>query len=124
MKELYRFKQFITEDTIKENEESKSKYYRLGFHFGPNRTLKINSEMPEVKDILNTADVLYNQGIALKDLESGPTVEFTMGYIDSIRSRGSKYNGVLDVIKTLLWVRKQGIPQYNDEYWADREELE
>ena len=110
------FKKYLAEGTLLKEEQSI--YYKLGFQFGPNRRLKINPEMPEVKNILNMADTLYNNGIAIKDLESGPAVEFAKGYIDSMGSRDSIYDGVQDVIRILLYIKERGLPNYS-EFFGD-----
>jgi len=114
--ENFDFKKYLDEGTLLKEEQSI--YYKLGFQFGPNRRLKINPEMPEVKNILNMADTLYNNGIAIKDLESGPAAEFAKGYIDSIGSRDSRYDGVQDVIRILLYIKERGLPNYS-EFFGD-----
>jgi hypothetical protein len=96
--------------SIKEEQEP-STYYKLGYQFGPNRRSKIDPETVEVKNILNMADTLYNKGIALKDLESGPAVEFTKGLIASAGSSSMKYSGVADIIRALNYIREKGIPK-------------
>jgi hypothetical protein len=114
-------KKYLSEGKLHEEQEQ-SIYYKLGYQFGPNRRLKINPEMPEVKNILNMADTLYNNGVAIKDLESGPALEFTKGVIDSMRSSSSRYNGVQDIIRILLYIREKGLPEYS-EYWDNKEYL-
>jgi hypothetical protein len=120
--ENFNFKNYLTEGKLLKEEQDKSMYYKLGYQFGPNGTLKINPEMSEVKNILNMADTLYNSGIAIKDLESGPALEFTKGVIDSMGSSSSRYNGVQDIIRILLYVREKGLPEYS-EYWDNKEYL-
>jgi hypothetical protein len=121
MENTFNLKKYLSEGKLHEEQEQ-SIYYKLGYQFGPNRRLKINPEMPEVKNILNMADTLYNSGVAIKDLESGPALEFTKGYIDSIGSNSSRYNGVQDVIRILLYIREKGLPEYS-EYWEGDEYL-
>ena len=113
MENTFNLKKYLAENKLNE-EQDQSIYYKLGYQFGPNRRLKINPEMPEYKNILNMADTLYDKGIAIKDLESGPALEFTKGYIDSIGSSSSRYNGVQDVIRILLYVREKRLPTYSE----------
>jgi hypothetical protein len=108
--ENFNLKKFLAENKLTEEQEQ-STYYKLGYQFGPNRRLKIDPETAEVKNILNMADTLYNKGIALKDLESGPAVEFTKGLIASSGSSSMKYSGVTDIIRALNYVREKGIPK-------------
>jgi len=110
--ENFNFKKYLAEGKLLQEEQSI--YYKLGFQFGPNRRLKIDPEMPEVKNILSMADTLYNSGIAIKDLESGPALEFTKGVIASMGSSSSRYNGVQDIIRILLYVREKGLPEYSE----------
>lgn len=113
MENTFNLKKYLAENKLNEEQEQ-SIYYKLGYQFGPNRRLKINPKMPEVKNILSMADTLYNSGIGIKDLESGPAVEFTKGYISSIGSSSSRYNGVQDIIRILLYVREKGLPEYSE----------
>lgn len=120
--ENFNFKQYLSEKKLLKEEQDQSIYYKLGYQFGPNRRLKINPKMPEMQNILNMADTLYNRGIAIKDLELGPALEFTKGLIDSSGSSRIKYSGVEDIIRALNYVRKNGMPK-NSEFWDDKEYL-
>jgi hypothetical protein len=108
----FNLKKFLKESKLVKEEQDLSIYYKLGYQFGPNRRLKINPEMPEMQNILNMADTLYNRGIALKDLELGPALEFTKGLIASSGSSSMKYSGVADIIRALNYVREKGMPKF------------
>ena len=92
------------------NEQENSKYFELGYNFGPNQRSKIDPNSQEWKTISQLANDLYNTGVPLNSLEQNEAaVEFTKGYVDSIRSNSVKYRGLYSIIDVLGSVEEDGL---------------
>ena len=122
MKDIIRMNQLagiITEGQAKKmmkvlNEEEETKYFQLGYNYGPNARLNIDPNMPEWKTISQLANDLYNTGVPLNSLEeNNAAVEFTKGHIASISTSGVRYQGLFSIIRALSSVEENG---YRENY--------
>ena len=82
------------------SKEVKSPAYYVGWQTGPNRRKEISTSPEEEKYILEKANELY---ILLNDER---LIEFAKGYVDSVRSRDVRYEGLSSVAKALLAAKR------------------
>jgi hypothetical protein len=99
----------VTTNSRMINEQENTKYFQLGYNYGPNAKLNIDPNMPEWKTISQLANDLYNTGVPLNSLEqNNAAVEFTKGYIASIATNSVRYQGLSSIINALGSVEENG----------------
>jgi hypothetical protein len=99
----------VTTNSRMINEQENTKYFQLGYNYGPNAKLNIDPNMPEWKTISQLANDLYNTGVPLNSLEqNNAAVEFTKGYIASIATNRVRYQGLSSIINALGSVEENG----------------
>jgi hypothetical protein len=104
----------VTTNSRMINEQENTKYFQLGYNYGPNAKLNIDPNMPEWKTISQLANDLYNTGVPLNSLEqNNAAVEFTKGYIASIATNRVRYQGLSSIIDALGSVEEDG---YRENY--------
>lgn len=102
----------IREEVRKALTEAKSPFYELGWNIGPNKKDDVDESSKEAKYVMDKAKQFYDSGLAVKAIASDKNLtDFAKGYIESHAVSGMKFQGLTDVVKTLILLGRTGWPK-------------